>query len=84
MRFSLDIGHLLIPKANEELGITIEHLKPLTAIADELIGQFDGLYDYHKIIYDAYLANGSFELTEKQRLAAYHAYKNARQDRYGQ
>jgi len=82
VRFQLDIGHLLIPEVNKELGITIEHLKQLKDIANELVGQFDGLYDYYKIIYDAYITNNDFILTDEQRLAAYNEYKKARRDRY--
>lgn len=82
VRFPLDIGHFLIPEVNKELGITIEHIKPLAPILDELWGKADNLYNYNKIIYDSYMENNSFTLTEEQRDRAYQVYKDARKDRY--
>jgi len=82
VRFPPDIGHLLIPGVNKLLGITIDHLKKLAPILDELWDDYYGLYNYDKIIYEAYIKNNAFILTNDQRLHAYKVYKEARKDRY--
>ena len=70
----MEIGKFLVPEVAEFLGFTIEHLKQLNSVADRL----DEKHRYEKVIYDAYLTNGSFTLTDEQRNAAYQEYVRTR------
>lgn len=68
------VGKFLIPEFNNCIGFTIEDLPQLQPLIDNL----DEKHLYEKIIYEAYLANGDFILTQKQRDAAYESYKETR------
>ena len=71
---SMVVGKFLIPEFNKKIGFTIDDLpkiKPLIDILDEK-------HIYEKIIYESYLENNSFTLTEDQRLKAYKKYKETR------
>ncbi len=68
------VGKFLIKEFNEDIGFTIEDLKLLKPLIDAI----DEKHNYEKIIYDAYLENGKFELTQEQRDAAYAEYKKYR------
>lgn len=72
----MQIGKFLIPEVAKELGITIDHLRRLIPLAEEL----DDKHKYEKIILDAYLLNGDFVLTDQQRTAAYLLYKKYRKE----
>ena len=76
--FALDIAHVLVPAVAKELCITVSMLSQLTSVAMRLSTEFDGKYDYYRIILNAYLENDEFFLTDEQRLAAYKAYKKYR------
>lgn len=68
------LGRFLVPEHNEIFGFTVEHLK-------EIAPKFDLMppsHQYEKIICDAYIENGSFTLTDEQRLKAYESYKSQR------
>ena len=65
------VGKFLVPEFVEWLGFTIEDLKGLSDIFDKL----DKPHSYEKIIFNAYVENNGFYLTEEQRLAAYNEYK---------
>lgn len=69
------LGKFLIPEFNEKFGITIEDLKGLSSLLDRL----DDKHLYEKIIYDAYIENNDFSLTDEQRQNAYNEYKKYRQ-----
>lgn len=71
---AMQIGKFLVPEFVQEIGFTIEHLKKLKPLAERL----DERHKYEKVIYDAYIENGAFELTEEQRSKAYEQYKLAR------
>jgi hypothetical protein len=71
---AMQIGKFLVPEFVQEIGFTIEHLKALKPLAEKL----DERHKYEKVIYDSYIENGSFELTEEQRSKAYEQYKLAR------
>lgn len=71
---ALVIGKFLIPEFNEQIGFGIEDLPKL----QPLINKLDIKHKYEKIIYEAYLENHSFTLTQTQRDAAYASYKEAR------
>jgi len=71
---AMQIGKFLVPEFIQEIGFTIEHLKELQPLVEKL----DSKHLYEKVIYDAYIKNETFELTEEQRSNAYEQYKLAR------
>ena len=71
---SMVVGKFLIPGFNKEIGFTIEDLPKLKP----LIGKLDDKHKYEEIIYNSYLENGDFILTDEQRLKAYQSYKDSR------
>lgn len=70
----MNVGKFLVPAFINLIGLTIEDLPRLQPLIDQL----DARHEYEKIIYDAYLYNGNFTLTQQQRDAAYNSYKAAR------
>lgn len=75
METPMEFGKFLVPEVAEHIGITIEHLRRLEPVAETL----DERHSYERIIYESYISNGSFALTQAQRDAAYEEYKKARQ-----
>ena len=73
-RLPMEIGKFLVPEVNQYLGFTIEHLKKLSPIAEKL----DDRHKYEKVIFDSYLKNNEFLLSEEQRQLAYQEYKKER------
>lgn len=67
----MSIGKFLVPEFNKEINFTIEHLKQLQPLVDKL----DDRHLYEKIIYDAYIENNDFNLSEEQLKNAYNTYK---------
>ena len=72
--FGIRAGKFFVPEFAEYIGFTINDLKKLEPHLDKL----DDKHKYYKIIYDAYIENGDFILTEEQREAAYEEYKKER------
>ena len=70
----MHVGKFLVPAFLDLIGLTIEDLPRLQPLIDRL----DPRHEYEKIIYDAYIHNGDFTLTQQQRDAAYNSYKAAR------
>lgn len=70
----MEIGKFLVPEIADYLGFTIEHLRKLSPVVDRL----DEKHRYEKVIYDAYLENGAFYLTDAQRRKAYYEYARNR------
>ena len=68
------IGKFLIPEFCEAIGFTINDLPKLKI----LINQLDDKHKYEEIIYNSYIENNSFTLTDKQRENAYKSYKESR------
>ena len=68
---AMQIGKFLVPEFVQEIGFTIEHLKNLKPLAEKL----EARHEYEKVIYDAYIENGVFNLTVEQRNKAYEQYK---------
>lgn len=64
------VGKFLVPEFAEWLGFTIEDLKGIADIFEKM----DEKHSYEKIIFDSYIENNGFYLTETQRLAAYNEY----------
>ena len=71
------INVVLVPEFNKEMGIKIEHL----SIVKPLIDKLDDKHKYLKVIYDSYIENGDFTLTEEQLNKAYESYTAARKDK---
>ena len=69
-KLPMEIGKFLVPEVAEFLGFTIEHLKQLAPVIDRL----DEKHRYEKVIYDSYIENGAFVLTDEQRNEAYQEY----------
>ena len=68
------VGKFLVKEFADYIGLTIEDLKKLEPMFDKL----DEKHRYEKIIYEAYIENGSFVLNDEQRLKAYNKYKKER------
>lgn len=73
-KLPMEIGKFLVPEVAEYLGITLNHLKKLKPVVDRL----DKKHLYEKVIYDSYLSNGGFFLTEEQRNEAYTQYRKGK------
>lgn len=67
-------GKFLVPEVAEYLKLTVEDLKQL----EPLFSSLDAKHSYEKLIYEAYLHNNAFVLTDKQRDAAYREYRRTR------
>ena len=74
-KLPMELGKFLVKEVCEEIRFTIEHLKRLKPIVDKL----DEKHLYEKVIYESYIENNDFVLTEEQRLKAYNVYREARQ-----
>lgn len=68
------IGKFLVPEFCQEIGFTIEDLPKLAPLLDRLGDR----HQYERIIYESYLQNGAFYLTEQQRYVAYLSYLASR------
>lgn len=68
------VGKFLVPEFCDQIGFTVEDLPQLKP----LINKLDKKHMYEKIIYNSYINNGSFSLTNEQRNAAYKSYKESR------
>lgn len=73
-------GKFLVKEFAEHLGMDTEDLRRL----DSLFNSMDDKHTYEKIIYEAYLSNGGFWLTDEQRDEAYAEYKRKRPETYGE
>ena len=71
-------GKFLSPEFAEYIGLTIEELKKLKPMFDDI----DEKHRYEKVIFDSYVENNGFLLTDEQRLRAYDEYKRERPERY--
>lgn len=68
------VGKFLVPEFCEAIGFTIEDLPRMRPLIDKL----DENHKYEEIIYNSYLENNAFALTEEQRAKAYESYKLTR------
>lgn len=76
-KLAMEIGKFLVPEVANYLGFTINHLKSLSPLIDFL----DDKHRYEKIIFESYIENNDFFLTEEQRLKAYLEYQKWKQGR---
>lgn len=77
--YGLQAGKFLCPDIINHLHLEIEDLERLK----ECIDRMDDRHHYLQMIYQFYLDNRKFELTEEQLLEAYNDYKKTRPERYG-
>lgn len=68
------VGKFLVPEFVEWLHFTIEDLKKLKPQFNKL----DNKHKYERIIYNSYIENNTFTLTEKQLQKAYNEYRKYR------
>ena len=71
---ALKVGKFLVPELVEYFGITIDDLK----LFEDKFNKTDDKHKYQKSIYESYVKNNKFELTEEQRDQAYLEYKKYR------
>lgn len=72
---ALQLGKFLVPDVAAELRMSVDDIRPL----ETLLPLLDEKHRYYEIIFRAYLTNGSFTLTEAQRLEAYKSYTESRE-----
>ena len=66
--FPMEIGKFLVPEFIKEFKLSIDDLKKL----EPIVAKLDDKHKYEEVIYNAYLENNDFVLTdEKQRLHPY-------------
>lgn len=70
----LRAGKFLAPELATHLGMAVDDLRLL----DTLFTRMDEKHRYEYVIYQAYLANGSWQLSESQRAEAWKAYREGR------
>ena len=70
------VGKFLIAEFNKEIRFTIDDLKKF----EQIFNKMDEKHMYEKIIYDSYIENGDFYLTDLQRDKAYKEYKKYRNE----
>lgn len=68
------IGKFLVPEFCQQIGFTVKDLPKIKVLIDRL----DDKHKYEEIIYNSYIENGSFTLTDEQRDRAYKSYKDSR------
>lgn len=68
------VGKWLVPEFCGDIGFEFADLPKLKPMIDAL----DEKHLYEKTIYESYLKNGDFTLTEPQRLKAYNEYRESR------
>lgn len=73
----LEFGKFLVSEFAKELELTIADLSMLYS---HFKNRIDDKHKYQHAIYDAYVTNGDFTLTDVQRAAAYDSYRAMRPD----
>ena len=71
---NMKVGKFLISEFNKYINFTIDDLKSLQPIFDNM----DEKHTYERVIFESYLKNGDFFLTDEQRMEAYKEYKRSR------
>ena len=72
--FPMEIGKFLVPEFIKEFKLSIDDLKRLKPI----ISKLDDKHKYEEVIYNAYLENNDFVLTDEQKQEAYSVYNKYR------
>ena len=74
--FPMEIGKFLVPEFIKEFKLSIDDLKRL----EPIIAKLDDKHKYEEVIYNAYLENNDFVLTDEQRQKAYKMYNKYRNE----
>lgn len=74
------VGKFLVPEFAKYIEFTIDDLKQF----DDIFNQLDDKHKYEKIIYESYIENNDFILTDEQLNKAYDEYKKYRSYEYQQ
>ena len=72
--FPMEIGKFLVPEFIKEFKLSIDDLKRL----EPIISKLDDKHKYEEVIYNAYLENNDFVLTDKKKKKAYSMYNKYR------
>ena len=72
--FPMEIGKFLVPEFIKEFKLSIDDLKRL----EPIISKLDDKHKYEEVIYNAYLENNDFVLTDEQIQEAYKMYNKYR------
>lgn len=72
--FPMEIGKFLVPEFIKEFKLSIDDLKRL----EPIIAKLDDKHKYEEVIYNAYLENNDFVLTDEQIQEAYRVYNKFR------
>ena len=70
----IKLGKYLSPKFISYIGMEMDDLKKLKPLYDKL----DAKHSYQKVIFDSYIENNGFYLTDGQLSKAYEIYKKCR------
>lgn len=73
-KLPMTAGKFLIPEFCKEIGFTLDDLKTLAFQFENM----DDKHKYEKVIFDSYVENGDFMLTDEQRRRAYDEYRKYR------
>ena len=68
--FPMEIGKFLVPEFIKEFKLSIDDLKRL----EPIIAKLDDKHKYEEVIYNSYIKNNAFYLTDKQLKNAYELY----------
>ena len=68
--FPMEIGKSLVPEFIKEFKLSIDDLKRL----EPIIVKLDDKHKYEEVIYNSYIENNAFYLTDKQLKNAYETY----------
>lgn len=68
--FPMEIGKFLVPEFIKEFKLSIDDLKRL----EPIIAKLDDKHKYEEVIYNSYIKNNAFYLTDKQLKNAYEIY----------
>lgn len=72
----MQIGKFLVKEVARHLNFNINHLKKFS----KFIKYMDKEHMYEKVIFDFYIENNAFFLTDKQKEIAYEAYKKGKEE----
>ena len=73
---TMRMGKFFVPAFAEYIGLEVEDLKVFEKYLDILPDN----HKYYKKIYEAYMENGNFTMTDEQRNAAFEEYKKYRKN----
>ena len=73
----MELGKFLVPEFARELEMNIDDLERLRPLAEKL----DDKHLYEKVIYDSYIENECWGLTDEQRIEAYRIYNGCKEEK---